>query len=422
MSTQPVVVVGVPVAGIVALDERGRELVAAATLLCGGRRHLDEVPAHGEERVEIGDVGACVGRLRQRRPEELAVVLATGDPLLFGIGATLVRELGAAEVTIIPAVSAVQEVFARARLPWHGCRLLSAHGRDPATALAGALAGGPAAIHCDGVNSPQRLAATLLEAGMEDCRAVVGERLGGPVERVVDTTLSAVAAGSWDGNSVLLLDRAGPATAAAPAVEFGRPEGRFAHSGGMITRAEVRAVVLARLRPAGAAVIWDVGAGSGSIGIEAAGLAPGARVWAVERDPDQLVHLRANAADLAPGRVEVVEGAAPEALSGLPVPDRVVVGGHGGRLGEILGTVRARIRPGGRVVGSFATLDAVLVARAALGDWSPEVSQLSVARGVAAGRGLRLRAEDPVFVVSATRPSHPADAAPGHREAAETVG
>jgi precorrin-6B C5,15-methyltransferase / cobalt-precorrin-6B C5,C15-methyltransferase len=401
MSLQPVVVVGVPVAGLVALDERGREAVADATLLCGGRRHLDEVPPHGEERVEIGDVGACVERLRQRRPEELAVVLATGDPLLFGIGATLVRELGHDQVTVIPAVSAVQEVFARARLPWHGCCLLSAHGRDPAPALAAALAGPAAAILCDDRNPPERLAMALLEAGMEDCRAVVGERLGGPVERVVDTTLSAVAAGSWNGHSVLVLDR-GDAPAAAVTGEFGRPEARFAHGGGMITRGEVRAVVLARLHPAGASVIWDVGAGSGSIGIEALGLAPAARLWAVERDPDQIVHLRVNAAALAPGRVEVVEGGAPEALGGLPAPDRVVVGGHGGRLGEILGCVRARLRPGGRLVGSFATLDAVLIARAALGDWSPEVSQLSVARGVAAGRGLRLRAEDPVFVVSAT--------------------
>ncbi len=250
MSPQPVVVVGVPVAGVVGLDERGREAVADATLLCGGRRHLDEVPPHGEERVEIGDVGACVERLR-RRGDELAVVLATGDPLLFGIGATLVRELGAAEVTVIPAVSAIQEVFARARIPWHDCRLVSAHGRDPGPALDAARAGS-AAILCDPANRPERLAAALLAAGVEDCRAVVGERLGGPVERVVDTTLSAVAAGSWDGHSVLLVDRGeGAAAVDGAAGVFGRPETEFAHSGGMITRGEVRAVVLARLRPAG---------------------------------------------------------------------------------------------------------------------------------------------------------------------------
>jgi precorrin-6B C5,15-methyltransferase / cobalt-precorrin-6B C5,C15-methyltransferase len=404
MSGQPVIVVGVPVAGLVALDERGREAVADATLLCGGRRHLDEVTPHGEERIEIGDVAACVERLRRRHPDELAVVLATGDPLLFGIGATLVRELGADEVTIIPAISAVQEVFARARLPWHACRLLSAHGRDRGPAIAATLASGTAAILCDSANRPDVLAAALLEAGMDDRRAVVAERLGGPVERVVDTTLSAVAAQRWDGHSVLLVD--GPPVVAT-AADFGRSEEEFSHAGGMITRGEVRAVVLARLHPAGASVVWDVGAASGSIGIEAAGLAPGARVWAVERDPAQLVHLRANVARLAPGRVEVVEGEAPEAVEGLPAPDRVVVGGHGGRLGEILGAVRGRLRPGGRVVGSFATLDGVLVARAALGDWSPEVTQVSIARGVPAGRAMRLRSEDPVFVVSARRPSHP---------------
>jgi precorrin-6B C5,15-methyltransferase / cobalt-precorrin-6B C5,C15-methyltransferase len=404
MSRQPVVVVGIPLAGVVGLDERGREAVGAATLLCGGRRHLDEVPPHGEERVEIGDLGACIERLRHRGPDELAVVLATGDPLLFGIGATLVRDLGAEEVTVVPAVSAVQEAFARARIPWHGCRLLSAHGRDPGAAVAGALGAGVAAILCDDRGgTPQRLAADLLAAGVPDCRAVVAERLGGPVERVVDTTLSAVAAGSWDGRSVLVVDRGeGPPLPATGA--FGRAEEEFAHSGGMITRAEVRAVLLARLRPAGAAVIWDVGAGSGSIGIEAVGLAPGARLHAVERDPEQLAHLRANAQALAPGRVEVIDGEAPEALAGLPAPDRVIVGGHGGRLGEILGAVRARMRPGGRLVCSLATLDAVLVARAALGGWSPDVCQVSVARGAAAGRGLRLRAEDPVVVVSAARP------------------
>jgi precorrin-6Y C5,15-methyltransferase (decarboxylating) len=403
MSRQPVVVVGVPVAGLVALDERGREAVAAATLICGGRRHLDEVPPHGEERVEIGEVGACVERLRRRDADELAVVLATGDPLLFGIGATLVRELGAEEVTIVPAVTAVQEALARARVPWHACRLLSAHGREAAPAVVAALWGGPAAILCDDHNRPERLAAELLVAGMEDCRAVVAERLGGPVERVVDTTLRAVAAGSWDGRSVLVLDR--DSSPVVPVLGgFGRSEAEFAHSGGMITHAETRAVVLARLRPAGAEVIWDVGAGSGSIGIEALGLAPAARLFAVERDPAQLAHLRANVSALAPSRVEIVEGEAPEGLDALPSPDRVIVGGHGGRLGEILHVVRQRLRPGGRLVCSLATLDAVLVARASLGGWSPEVSQVSVARGVEAGRSLRLHALEPVFVVAAARP------------------
>jgi precorrin-6B C5,15-methyltransferase / cobalt-precorrin-6B C5,C15-methyltransferase len=397
-----IVVVGVPPSGIDAVDPRGRAVIETATLLCGAQRHLDEVPSHGEERVVIGDVAACVERLRTRDAHAQAVVLATGDPLCFGIGATLVRALGREQVTVVPATSSVQVAFARAGVPWDDARILSAHGRELAPVVTHALDARVSAILCGPDNPPQRVAQALAGGGMEDCRCVVAEQLGGPVERVVDARLTDVARGHFDPLSVVVLDRdAAAATTAEAPRHFGLPEWAYSHARGMITRAEVRAVGLSLLRPAGAAVIWDVGAGSGSIGIEAAALAPGARVYAVERDAEQLTHLRANAAACGRGAIEVVEGAAPEALGALPDPDRVIVGGHGGRLGEILGEVRQRLRPGGRVVAHFATLDGVLVARATLGGWSPQVTALNVARGVEAGRSLRLEAEDPVFIVSA---------------------
>ncbi len=405
MSTAPVVVVvGVPPSGVEAVDPRGRAAIDTATLLCGAQRHLDEVPAHGEERVVIGDVESCIARLRNRGEREQAVVLATGDPLCFGIGATLIRALGREQVAVVPATSSVQVAFARAGVPWDDARILSAHGRPLAPVVPHALDARVSAILCGPDNPPQRVAAALLEDGMEDCRCVVAEQLGGPVERVVDATLSQVARGHFDPLSVVVLDRDQDAAQGATARDVGRPEADYSHARGMITRAEVRAVGLALLRPGAASVIWDVGAGSGSIGIEAAALAPGARVYAVERDGEQLTHLRANAAAHGRGAVEVVAGEAPDALQALPDPDRVVVGGHGGRLGEILGVVRQRLRPGGRVVCHFATLDGVLIARATLGGWSPQVTALNVARGVDAGRSLRLRAEDPVFLVSAGAP------------------
>ena len=405
MSKAPVVVVvGIPPAGIEAADPRGRAAIATATLLCGAQRHLDEVSPHGEDRLVVGDVDACVERLRQRGPKEQVVVLATGDPLCFGIGATLVRALGRQQVTIVPAVSSIQTAFARAGVPWDDARILSAHGRALAPVVPHALDARASAILCGPDSPPQAVARALLDGGMEDCRCVVAEQLGGPIERVVDATVSVIARGHFDPFSVVVLDRDPDAVRVARPGDFGRPEMDFSHARGMITRAEVRAVGLSLLRPGGATVIWDVGAGSGSIGIEAVGLAPGARLYAVERDAEQLVHLRANVAAHGHGDVEVVEGAAPEALSALPDPDRVIVGGHGGRLGEILGVVRARLQPGGRVVAHFATLDGVLVARATLGGWSPQVTALNVARGVEAGKSVRLEAEDPVFIVSAEAP------------------
>lgn len=399
-----IVVVGVPPSGIDAVDPRGRAAIDTATLLCGAQRHLDDVPSHGEERMVIGDVDTCIARLRNRDQHEQAVVLATGDPLCFGIGATLIRALGREQVTVVPATSSVQVAFARAGVPWDDARILSAHGRPLDPVVPHALDARVSAILCGPDHPPQAVAAALLDGGMEDCRCVVAEQLGGPVERVVDATLSAVSRGHFDPLSVVVLDRDAEARTTGATRDAGRPEADYSHARGMITRAEVRAVGLAQLRPSGASVIWDVGAGSGSIGIEAAGLAPGARVYAVERDPEQLTHLRANVTSHGHGAVEVIEGEAPDALSALPDPDRVVVGGHGGRLGEILGVVRQRLRPGGRVVCHFATLDGVLVARATLGGWSPQVIALNVARGVDAGRSLRLRAEDPVFLVTAEAP------------------
>lgn len=404
-ATAPVVVVvGIPPGGIEGVDPRGRAAIDTASLLCGARRHLDDVPSHGEERLVIGDVDACVERLRQRGPKEQAVVLATGDPLCFGIGVTLVRALGRHQVTIVPAVSSVQAAFARAGVPWDDARILSAHGRELAPVVPHALDARASAILCGPDAPPQRVAAALLDGGMEDCRCIVAEQLGGPVERVVDATLSAIARGSFDALSVVVLDRDPAAVRLARPGDFGRPEMAYSHARGMITRAEVRAVGLSLLRPGGASVIWDVGAGSGSIGIEAVGLAPSARLYAVERDEEQLTHLRANVAAHGHDAVEVIAGEAPEALAPLPDPDRIIVGGHGGRLGEILGVVRARMRPGGCVVAHFATLDGVLIARATLGGWSPQVTALNVARGVDAGRSLRLAAEDPVFLVSAEAP------------------
>lgn len=410
---QPVIVVGVPVGGVEDIAPRGRAAIAGATLLCGGARHLAAVASHGEERVVIGDVDACVERLRRRHPEERAVVLGSGDPLLFGIGASLVRDLGRASVRVLPAASSVQEAFARAGLAWQGAVVVSAHGRPLAPAVdavvgaATAAGTATAAILCGPDSPPERVAGALLAAGLEDGPCVVAACLGEPDERVVEASLSAVAAGHHPPLSVVVLEAVAAAAARSAAGRFGRGEAEFSHARGMVTRAEVRAVVLSRLHPAAAAVVWDVGAGSGSIGLEAAALSPRARVFAVERSEEQLAHLRANVAALGGDRVAVVAGEAPTALAGLPRPDAVVVGGHGGQLAEILAAVVDRLRPGGRVVCSLATLEGVAGARAALAGWDPEVTQVGVARGVSAGRGLRLRAEDPVFLVSATAPGAP---------------
>jgi precorrin-6Y C5,15-methyltransferase (decarboxylating) len=190
--------------------------------------------------------------------------------------------------------------------------------------------------------------------------------------------------------SVVVLED-GDGVAAGPTLEWGRPETRFAARDGLVTKAEVRAVALGKLAVPDAGVVWDVGAGSGSVAIEVAALAPGLRVVAVERGEQDVGRIKANAHSHRV-RIEVVHGEAPDALGALPDPDRVFVGGGGP---PVLDAVLARLRSGGRVVATFAALDRAAAAYKRLGS----LAEISVARGKPLTGGVRLEAENPVFVV-----------------------
>jgi precorrin-6Y C5,15-methyltransferase (decarboxylating) CbiT subunit len=233
-------------------------------------------------------------------------------------------------------------------------------------------------------------------------------------ERLVETTLAALPDQSFARLNVLvLLQDLEPARRVddwcdgetAPAV-LGRPEREFRHVRGQITKEEVRAVALAKLRLPGDGVLWDVGAGSGSLAVEAAALMPAGTIWAVERDTEQLDCLRANLGRHGVQRVRVVPGSAPAVLADLPRPDRVFVGGGGALLPAILRCCLTRLASRGRIVVNAATLDSVLDAQRRLDEagWRSELVQLSVARGRLIGGRTRLEALNPVFILAADPP------------------
>jgi precorrin-6Y C5,15-methyltransferase (decarboxylating) len=220
-------------------------------------------------------------------------------------------------------------------------------------------------------------------------------KLGEPGEQVTRTDLAGLAAGTFDHLSVVVVRAPDGAPGGAPAqrgmgVAWGLDDDTFAHRAGMVTKSEVRAVALGKLTLPAAGVLWDVGAGSGSVAVECARLAPGLRVFAIERRSDDCERIRANAWGTG---VAVIEGEAPAALAELPDPDRAFVGGGGL---DVLDTVVARLRPGGVVVATYAALDRAAEAARRLGS----VAQVQVSRGTPVGPGgaLRLAAENPVFV------------------------
>ncbi|MEU4400870.1 precorrin-6y C5,15-methyltransferase (decarboxylating) subunit CbiE [Micromonospora orduensis] len=393
-------------------------VLAAAGLVVGAARHLASAPVPaGADTVTLGPLAPAVRRLTDAVAAGVpAVVLASGDPGLFGI----VRRLRAAglPLRVVPAVSSVAAAFARAGLPWDGAAVVTAHGRDPRAALNACRA-----LPLVAVLTAPGAGAAELGAGLVGWsrRLLVAEHLGAAAERVREVTAEQAAAETWADPHVLLSigdvatadtapadtarDRVAPGgmrvdnqPAAAPAGGWALPESRYAHRDSMITKSEVRALVVARLRPRLGRLIWDVGAGSGSVGIECASL--GAAVLAVERDTGSAAAIRANAAAHAVD-VRLVIGRAPEALTGLPEPDAVFVGGGGV---DVLAAVAAR-RPE-RVVLTLAALDRVAPAVGLLrtAGYTVEGCQLSAARlADLPGGSIRLAATNPVVVLTGER-------------------
>ena len=365
------------------------ERVAAADLVVGGRRHLDAVGANGRSVAIGGDLTPALDAIAAT--DGPVCVLASGDPGFFGVVRALAERFGPDALDVHPAPSSVSLAFARLGLPWDDAVVVSAHGRPVAAAVREAAGAAKAAVLTSPDAPPEAVGRELLALGSRQ-RAVVCSRLGLDGERVEAMDLAALAGGRWDPCSVVVLLAPGSAGIAREKVlAWGRPEGGFAHRRGLVTKAEVRAVALGKLGVPAAGVLWDVGAGSGSVAVEAALLAPGLRVIAVEHDPEACGQVHGNA--LAHGvAVEVVEGRAPAALAGLPDPDRAFVGGGGL---DVLDEVLARLRPGGRVVATYAALDRAAGAADRLG----HLCQVSVSRGERLpDGGLRLAAANPVFV------------------------
>ncbi|AXE84954.1 precorrin-6y C5,15-methyltransferase (decarboxylating) subunit CbiE [Streptomyces sp. Go-475] len=386
------------------------DVLAGAELVVGGRRHLDAARLpDGVERVVLGPLAPAldiIGEyLAKDRP---VVVLASGDPGFFGIVRVLAERFGPERLDVRPGVSSVAAAFARVGLPWDDAVVVSAHGRGLRTAVNVCRARAKTAVLTGPGAGPAELGAAL--AGW-DRVMVVASGLGSADERVARVTPAEAAARDWGTavNVVLCLE---PARALGPVRTVAGPgerpagwaldEAEFAHRDSMITKFEVRALALARLGPRLGDLVWDVGAGSGSVAVECARL--GAAVVAVEKAPDGVERVRANAA--AHGvDVRVVHGAAPEALEELADdPDAVFVGGGGRELPAIVAACARRARR--TVVVAMAALDRVPAAREALtsaGFSCDGVLSQSSRLAPLPGDVTRLAATNPVFLLWGVR-------------------
>ncbi len=347
------------------------------------------------------------------------VLLASGDPLFFGIGRMALKEFGKGFVEILPDLSSIQVAFSRIKEQWGEALFVSLHGGpDPAKRrelryeiqeLPGLLRRyGRLGILTDKVNNPSEIARVLHSSPLirhRPVRMYVCERLGYPDERITEGTPEEIAGMTFSyPNVVIALDRGPEAPdAAGDDTRFGLREEEIRHTGGLITKDEVRAVAIHKLRLPRRGVFWDIGGGSGSVSIEAARMNPALRVFLIEKDAGRVEDVRANMTGFNVSNIELITGEAPEALEGLPGPDRVFVGGSGGRLQEIV--EHSAEKGAERVVVNAATIETLYEALKALEarGFDTEVCEVSISRSKVINRRRHMSAHNPVFVITGWR-------------------
>ncbi len=371
-----------------------REALRTATVVAGSASNLESVvPPRGARVIRFGsDLAGMLERLaREATNGERVCVLCSGDPGFFGLARLATQLVPPELLKLHPAPSSVSVAFARAGTNWEDAVVVSAHGRPGGaqTAAEAILRHPKVATLCGPDAPPQLIGRLAVEAGAGLRDVLVGTSLCEEREKIWQGNLESLARGDFDPASVVVATVKAP-PASRPNLRWGRPEEEFAHLRGMITKAEVRAIAISKLELPAAGVMWDVGAGSGSVSVEAAAVAPGLSMYALERDPSQLQVLRANTTGT---QVKVVEGEAPAAFDALADPDRVFVGGGGI---AVLESALTRLRPGGRIVAVYASMSRAVEGAQKLG----AMIQVSVSRAVPIGEdgSLRLNSENPVFV------------------------
>ncbi len=424
-------VIGTDAGGVDALSAPCLALVRAADVLLAPQRLLAELEPWWRQEQAAGRIPVakpCPQLLASDRPEQIfepleqalaagrqAVLLASGDPLWFGIGRLLLQRLGPERLRFHPAPSSLQLAFARIGRPWQDARWISLHARDPEP-LAAALQKRPSALavltdpSSGGAEEVRRI---LVASGLEAAYALwLCERLGHPAERVQRLAPQAPLPADLDPLHLVLLIAEPPPAPADPAALplFGLADGLYLQHHdrpGLMTKREVRIQLLADLELPEAGVLWDIGAGVGSIGLEALRLRPALAAWFVEQRGGGAGLIAANAERLGVTPAGVLEGRAPEVLAALPDPDRVLLGGGGRERAAVLVAVLERLRPGGVVVIPLATVEALAELRPLLerAGCAVAVGQHQAWRGAPLADGTRLAPLNPVLVLQGRRPA-----------------
>lgn len=380
------------------LTLQGLAALRQADLILGARRLLAVLPAGCTENRAAAYRPDEVAELLQTSGAENAVLVYSGDTGFYSGASSMMEKLEALGVRarVLPGLSSIQLLAAALGRPWQGWNLVSAHGRtcDP---VAECMQGRPTFFLTGGSEDPATLCAQLEAEGFGDVQGVVGQCLGTPEEKIFRGSVKELAAGRFNSLSVLLVEAAEVLPRRAP----GLPDEAFERGDVPMTKQEVRAAVLAKLAVRSEDILWDVGAGTGSVSVELALAAPRGRVYAVECRPEGCALIKANREKFRTRNLVLVEGLAPDALSDLPAPDAVFIGGSKGSLAAIVDAALDK-NPDARICVSAIALETLSAAVAALTakGRTVQVSQIAVSRAKAMGGLHLMMAQNPIYLIT----------------------
>jgi precorrin-6B C5,15-methyltransferase / cobalt-precorrin-6B C5,C15-methyltransferase len=410
-------IIGIGDDGLEGVISPARQLVEQAQLIVGAEPTLAKLPKSAAQRLVIGgNLDQAIERL-SRAGNERVVVLASGDPLFYGVARYLCDKLGKDRFEVVPHVSSMQLAFARVKESWEEAFLTNLANRPLDQAIDKIRGATKVGLFTSDAYPPKTVAKALLDRRIDYFSAYVCENLGSPDERVTQGELAEIAGQDFSPLNVMILVRR-PNVPDRPSEAigrrlFGNADDAFLQSKpkqGLLTPSEVRSMALAEMDLGPTSTVWDIGAGSGSVAIEAAQIAAGGAVFAIEMDAEDHQLITANAERFGVSNLVGVLGKAPEAWKDLPDPDAIFVGGSGREISHVVDLAYARLRPGGRLVASVGSIEGLSAVHQALDRVAKDVNvwMINIARGTYQLERVRFEALNPTFLFSVVKPSGPA--------------
>jgi precorrin-6Y C5,15-methyltransferase (decarboxylating) len=385
------------------LTEKHIEIINEAEVLAGGKRHLDYFKSHPAEKIVLtGDIKRAISEMKSRTDKKI-VVLASGDPNFFGIGPLIVKSFGAENVCIHPNITAVSAAFSRMKESWSDVKVISLHGRRSGNDLMKAVRQNEkVAVFTDPEKTPSWIAKLLLKNGLDQLRLCVCENLGGEDESLQWYSPEECVDRTFADLNLVVIHNAGSETFRKADIYPGMPEFAYIHDQGLITKAEIRILTLAKLRLSPHHIMWDLGAGSGSVSVDTSYYVTEGTIIAVERRPDRIEHIRQNQERFGIGNLEIIKATLPEGMSELPSPDRIFVGGGGENMISIIETAGSYLKSGGIIVVNtilINRLEKIIRVLKKL-NLETEVIHVQVGRGKEMSYGIRMEALNPVWIIT----------------------